>query len=309
MIKIYHSENNKLNEIDELVPGAWISVSNPSKEEQEELIEKYKVNPDFLEDSLDKEEIPRIDQEDGQLLLIISMPVKSNNNHEFYTTLPLSIILFDNFIMTISLAEDSVLDEFKHNRVRGFRTQYKTRFILQVLSKTTDLYLRYLKVLELLITKVEKSSKSKVKNNALNKMLKIEHTFVYFSTALRSNERVLERLLRHERIKQYPEDAELLDDVIIDNKQAVDTVDVYTNILSSTMEAYASIISNNQNEIMKNLTSITIIMSIPNIIAGLYGMNVALPFQNDAFAFVNIIAIIVVIAIIIGLILRSNDML
>ena len=212
--------------------------------------------------------------------------IEQLENHEIYTTMPFGMIVVrDDFIITVSLKELDILKDFTINKVKGFATYKKSRFILQVMYKNSSSYLNYLKLINRETEIAENRLKSSMKNKALLKLLDLEKSLVYFITSLRANEAVMERTIKIKNIKLYEDDEDILEDAIIENKQAIEMSKIYKDILDSTMDAYSSIISNNLNEVMKLLTSITIIISIPTLIASLWGMNVEVPFEIEKYGF------------------------
>ncbi len=309
MIDFYITRDKELVKLGDFESGAWINVVDPNEEEKALLINEYNVDATLLEDALDPEESPRYEYEDDQTFIIINVPIKSKDNDEFYETIPLAIFHFKSYIITVCLSDDIVLDKFLKGKTKDFYTQYKTRFILQILQNTSNEYLRNLKILEKLSDRITSNVKDSIENKELLSLLKIEKSLVYFATSLRGNEKVLERLLRHHLIKNYPEDSDLLEDVITDNKQALEMTSLYTDILSSTMDTYASIISNNQNDAMKILTSITFVMSIPTIVSGIWGMNVWVPMQDKPFGFLILMGVIVLLTVLVAYLLRKLKML
>ena len=308
MIKYYVSKENRVTEISQAQPGSWIHIENPTHEEKQILLNKYEIDDYFLEGVLDKEEVSRTEIDEGKTYFIVSIPIRSDIEREFYTTIPLGIVIAKDYVMTISLDSEKLLTPFIDNRVKNFQTNYKTRFILRVLLSISNLYIRDLRNLRNLADEYEDQLYTSVENNQLMEMLQIEKSLVYFSTALRSNQLVLERLLKTDSLKRYPEDDELLEDAITENRQALEMCKVYTNLMSSTVETFASIISNNQNTSMKQLTLITIFMSLPSIVSGLYGMNVLMPFADHPYAFWILIVIILALSMALIFILRKSDM-
>ena len=309
MIDFYITREKELVKLEDFESGAWINVVAPNEEEKALLVNEYSVDATLLEDALDPEESPRYEYEDDKIFIIINVPIKSKDNDEFYETIPLAILPLKNCIITVCLSDDTVLDKFLKGKTKDFYTQYKTRFILQILQNTSNEYLRNLKILEKLSDRITSNVKDSIENKELLSLLKIEKSLVYFATSLRGNEKVLERLLRHHLIKDYPEDSDLLEDVITDNKQALEMTSLYTDILSSTMDTYASIISNNQNDAMKILTSITFVMSIPTIVSGIWGMNVWVPMQDKPFGFLILMGVIVLLTVLVAYLLRKLRML
>ena len=217
----------------------------------------------------------------------MDIPIKeTEGNHEIYTTMPFGMIVVrDDFIITVSLKELDIIKEFETGKVKGFATYMKSRFILQVMYKNSSSYLTYLKLINRETEFAENRLKTSMKNRELLKLLDLEKSLVYFITSLRANEAVMERTIKIKNIKLYEDDEDILEDAIIENKQAIEMSKIYKDILDSTMDAYSSIISNNLNEVMKLLTSITIIISIPTLIASLWGMNVEVPFEIEKYGF------------------------
>lgn len=295
MKQIFRTIDNKLQEITQFQPGSWINLVNPTADEINSVAEMFQIETNHIRAALDEEERAHIDTEDNYTIIIVDVPIKDNAAEHEYATIPLEIIIGDSYIVTVCLKEVEVLKEFITGRVRTFFTFKKTRFILQILYKNASYFLQYLRHIDKLSNQVEQELHKSMKNKELIQLLKLEKSLVYFTTALRSNEIVLEKMMRMEAIKQYPEDKELLEDVIIENKQAIEMANIYGNILSGTMDAFASIISNNLNIVMKTLTSITIVLSIPTMIFSLYGMNVPLPFQYEPFAFPMVLILCIVL--------------
>ncbi len=294
MIKIFSTaQNNKFKEIDSIEPGAWIHLLDPSEEEIVSVRDALHIEDEFIRAALDSEEAVRIDVEDDQTLVLVDIPVVTSERNSFvYTTLPMGIIVTADNIITVCLEETSILEDFWNQNIRGgFDTCKKTRFLLQILYKNASKYLQYLRQIDKASTQVENALHKSMKNSELIQMLKLEKSLVYFSTSLKSNEVVLEKMLKSRVIKSYPDDLDLLEDVIVENKQAIEMGTIYRDILSGTMDAFASVISNNLNIVMKVLTSITIIMAIPTLFASLWGMNVPLPFATDPLGFVWVIVI------------------
>ncbi len=291
MVKIYRTdiETNKFKEIKEYRVGSWINMINPSEDEIKKVCSKLNIQEDFIRYSLDSEEKARIDYEedDDTVLFIMDIPIKeTEGNHEIYTTMPFGMIVVrDDFIITVSLKELDIIKEFETGKVKGFATYMKSRFILQVMYKNSSSYLTYLKLINRETEFAENRLKTSMKNRELLKLLDLEKSLVYFITSLRANEAVMERTIKIKNIKLYEDDEDILEDAIIENKQAIEMSKIYKDILDSTMDAYSSIISNNLNEVMKLLTSITIIISIPTLIASLWGMNVEVPFEIEKYGF------------------------
>ena len=312
MVKKYFTniETNQLEEINEYKKGAWINVLNPSDIETKELCENINISEEFIKYPLDYDEKARIDEEDDVVLFVIDVPIIENKNDgKVYTTMPLGMIVVrDEYFITVSLHQNGVVNLFENSKIKGLVTYKKTRFILQILYYNSSLYLELLKQINKETEIAESVLKKSMKNKELIKLLNLEKSLVYFTTALRSNEAVMEKTLRGKIIKLYDEDEDILEDAIVENKQAIEMSKVYSDILSSTMEAYASIISNNLNSVMKYLTSITIILSIPTIIGSLWGMNVNLPMEGNLYAFIILIVVSVLLSLVVAFLLKKKDM-
>ena len=291
MIEIFSTVNNRIVRTENYEEGVWVNLVNPNEEEINNVSKELNVDVDFLKAALDEEERSRIESDNGQTLIIVDIPIIDlEGKINVYTTIPFGIIIFQHTIITVCLKQDTLLTDFINNKVKAFFTQYKTRFVLQILFKNATRYLQYLRHIDKMSSRIEQDLHKSMKNKELIQMLKLEKSLVYFTTSLKSNEAVLEKLMKYEHIKYYPEDTELLEDVIIENKQAIEMANIYSNILSGTMDAFASIISNNLNIVMKFLTSVTIVMAIPTMVSSFFGMNVSMPF-NASNSFWSIVAI------------------
>jgi len=222
--------------------------------------------------------------------------------------MPLGIIITENQIVTVSLNENYVINDFIERKNKTFYTYKKTRFLLQILYKTSKLYLQYLRHIDKTSDKIECKLHKSLKNQELIQLLELEKSLVYFSTSLKSNEIVLEKIQRFNPVKLYPEDTELLEDVIIENKQAIEMANIYSNILTGTMDAYASVISNNLNIVMKFLTSVTIIMALPTMVASFFGMNVDNPLENVPHAFAIIFLLTMFFSVILAYTMVKKQM-
>ena len=309
MVNYYRTMDHQMNEISEAIEGSWISLIHPTAAELVQVSRDYKIDLDHLKAPLDEEERSRIEVEDDYTLIIVDIPVtEERKEKEYFLTIPCGIILTNEVIITVCLMETPVLTDFRDGRVRNFWTFKWTRFILQILHRNASLYLQYLRSIDKKSDEVEKQLHISTKNQELIELLELEKSLVYFSTSLRGNELVLEKLLKIEKIKQYPEDEELLDDVIIENKQAIEMADIYSNILSGTMDAYASVISNNLNIVMKVLAVITIVMSIPTMIASFWGMNVPVPLADSPHGFAVLVIASLILTVIGGIFLGKKKM-
>jgi len=309
MMKIYKNMENDLVELDALEEKTWISLVEPTTEELNKLHEELELEMDFLKAPLDDEETSRIEIEDDQIFILVDIPIVEEEDGSIeYGTLPLGIILKDKYIVTICLKDNIILKEFTSKKIKNFFTYKRNRFVLQMLYRIDTKYLIYLKQIDRMSNQIERQLHQSMKNKELIQLLDLEKSLVYFTTSLRGNQLVLEKLGKLSAMKLYPEDEDLLEDVIIENKQAIEMASIYSNILSGMMDAFASVISNNLNIVMKYLTTITIVMSIPTIFASFYGMNVPLPFQNSPFMFWGIFGTALVVAMIAGKFLNSKKM-
>ncbi len=311
MIQILKSnQNRQLDKIDSIENGCWINLINPTKEELIFISKKTNVELDFLQAALDNEETSRIDIEENYTLIILDIPfIEDDDSNIVYSTYPLGIIYTKEAIITISLRESPILNDFISNKINSFYTFKKFRFILQILYRVSSYYLIYLRQIEKKSLLLEKRLNKSMKNEELIKLHSLEKSLVYFSTSLKSNQLTFDKLLKLERIQQYEEDKDLLEDVIIENNQAIEMTEVYTDILSSTMSYFSSIISNNFNRVAKILTSVTIILTLFSVVASTYGMNIAIPLQNNPYAFEIVMGGTVVVAVLTIFILYKKNML
>lgn len=290
MLQIYKSTDVGMVILDQIENGAWINLVNPNQQEILYVSNNLNLPVDHLKAALDEEERARIEVDEGCTVVLTDIPVPNMDLQEegTYYTVPLGIIITDKNIVTVSLKENYVIKDFTEMKIKSFYTFKKTRFLLQILYKNSKLYLKYLRHIDKRSDMIQSRLHKSLRNQELIQLLELEKSLVYFSTSLKSNEIVLEKILRTTPVKMYPEDTELLEDVIVENKQAIEMANIYSNILSGTMDAYASVISNNLNIVMKFLTSVTIVLSVPTMVASFFGMNVDVPFENNPHAFVII---------------------
>lgn len=276
MIEYYKTINGRIRAVDEMEAGCWIHVINPDEREINRLIQEFSLEPDFLRAALDEEESSRIEVEDDTTLIILDAPVaQKTETGVAYATYPIGILVTKTNVITVSLKENPLIAEFAEGVVKGVQTELRTQFVLHIMLRVATRYLQFLKQIDKLSSSLEKQLRRSMKNKELIQLLDVQKSLVYFSTSLKADETTLEKLMRGRYIRLYEEDQDLLEDVLIEIKQAIEMSNIYLNILSGTMDAFASVISNNLNIVMKVLASVTIVISIPNIIAGFYGMNVA----------------------------------
>ena len=294
MLSIFKTDPSSgvLIELEEFEPGAWIDLVGPSDEELQRVTDELDIPLAFLRGPLDAEEKSRIDLEESLTQVIVDIPIIERVGGERgYDTIPLGMLLHPDYFITTCLQPNPILGEFERGAVRTFATFKKTRFLLQILLQVSTFYLRYLGRIDRETDKLERELRQSMKNEELFDLLTLAKALVYFSTSLRSNDAVLQKLLRTPAIKKYEEDEELLEDVIVETRQAIEMAEVYSNILSGMMDAFASVISNNLNMVMKFLTSVTIILSLPAMVAAFYGMNVRLPLADSGHAFTIVLLI------------------
>ena len=286
MIKIYKTKTNGLQKIKNFEINCWINITDPTKEEIDKITQELQVPKDFLTDPLDIDERARLEIEDNVVLSVLRIPQFEGLDADIpFTTIPLGIIFCKEMFITICSKETVILTDIINGNEKNISTLNGTRFLFKIFLKTALLYLKYLKEINKKTSMIEKELHVAMKNKELIKLLDIEKSLVYFTTSLKSDELMIERLQKTEHIKINPENNDLLDDVIIEYKQAIEMTNVYSNILSGMMDAFASVISNNLNVVLKFLTSVTIILMIPTLVASIYGMNVELPFQHSTQAF------------------------
>lgn len=313
MLNIYNTdfETNKFEKIKEFRPGSWISLVNPTDEEIKLVCSNLNIEDEFIKYPLDYEEQARIDVEDDMTLFVIDVPViEEDKEGKTYSTMPLGLIVVrDEFFITVSLKKNRIIDSFEKGRVKGMYTYKKTRFVLQILYLNASFFLTDLKRINKNAENTVGILKKTMKNEDLIQLLNLENSLVYITTSLKSNELVMEKTARGKILKSYEEDDEILEDAIIENRQAMEMGKIYSDILNTTMDASASIISNNLNVVMKFLTAITIVLSIPTLIASIYGMNVPLPFATNPHGFAIVIGISILISAGTFIWLKRRDML
>ena len=312
MVKIFKTAESGVLQIENFEPGCWVAMTNPTAEELHEVATRYDIDATDMRAPLDEEERSRIDVEDNYTLILVDIPtIEERNETDWYGTIPLSIVLCNDTIITVCLEDTPVLTAFMDGRVRNFYTHMKTRFIFQILYRNATLYLNYLRIIDRRSDSIEQKLHEATRNKELIELLELEKSLVFFTTSLKANEIVLEKLLKFSAIKKYPEDEDLIEDVIVENKQAIEMANIYSGILNGTMDTFASVISNNQNSVMKFLTTITIVLSIPTMIASFYGMNVksfSMPFADSEWGFPIVIGISLIISLIIAFIFRKKDL-
>ncbi|MGX9728511.1 MAG: magnesium transporter CorA family protein [Candidatus Electronema sp. VV] len=290
MIQIFKWSENRYIQIDKVEKSCWINVISPERHELEKLAEEICSPLDFLTDPLDMDERARIESEDGTLLIVLRIPDYDENASEVpFITIPAGIILTkDGSIVTICSSDITDILELYIGKGKYIVTGNRSVFVLRIFLKTALLYLKFLKEINRRTGDTEKELQKSLKNEELIKLLNIEKSLVFFATSLKSNELMMERLLKTKLLELNAEDEDMLEDVIIENKQAIEMVNIYSNILSGMMDAFASVINNNMNAVMKILTAMTIILMIPTLVASIYGMNIHVPLQDSPYAYISV---------------------
>ena len=299
MLQIYKSlESGPLQELTlkTLEKGAWINIVDPTPYELKVVSNLTEVDPDFLRSALDDEERSHTDIEDDSVMVLTNVAVC--RGQDSYDALPLAIIVTEEYIITVCLEETPVMAEFNERTAKLFRTYKNTRFLFQILYKSMTFYLRYLRQISKLSDEIEEQLRHDMKNSEILRLLELQKGLTYFNAAIRSNGAVLDKLMRMRNnpqltpiLKAYDEDEDLLEDVIIENKQAKEMVEMYSKILARMADTFTSIIANNQNLVMKFLAAMTIIIAIPTVVSSFFGMNVPVPFADDSQGFFYVMVI------------------
>ena len=299
MLEFFKNQEFDLQRIDEITPNCWINAVQPTAEEIEK-IKALGIPQDFLTYPLDADERPRIEEEDnGTIMILIRIPTSHPQDDPDipYGTMPLGIILAEKYIVTVCSRPTTILDAFTSGKISKLSTTKRYRFTLRLLMSVTTRFLDALRDINKLTDKLEDMLSSTMKNDVLIKLFKCQKSYVYFSQALKQNELVLVKMSRLAGFKKFEEDEDLLQDVITENTQAIDMTSISSDILSGMMDAFASVISNNLNVVMKLLASVTIILEIPNIITGFLGMNVPFPefiTKNPIISFIVFAALLAI---------------
>jgi magnesium transporter len=307
MITTLKNSDIGITQLGEITSGCWINVIDPSPEEVSRLIE-LGIPQDYLTYPLDEDERARTERDNGALFIVLRIPYYQGRTADIpYITIPLGIIMTDKFIVTVCKRENEILQEFASGRVKSLSVVKRNRFLLRLFLTSANKYLHYLREITKEVDILEDKLQLSTRNREVLELLKHQKSLTYFTTALKSNELMMERLQRSGLFKTYPDDEDLLEDVLTENQQAIEMTNIASNILSSMMDAFASIISNNLNGIMKFLASITILVSIPTLITSVYGMNVDLPFQAYPWAFPMTLAMVILVTVPVVFIFRKLD--
>ena len=300
MMKIYLTADKQLTHADAIEDGSWVCLTQPTPEEIRQVAGTLDIEPADLQAALDPEESARVSLEDGYTVIIVDIPVPVPDKGEgVYTTIPLGILLTQTTVTTVCAVDTPVLADFTAMRVRDFSTKKKMRFVYQILYRAATMYQLELRLVDRRRQEIEKNlAGSSTQDSDLIELHALESTLVYFATSLRANSTVLDRLTRYKRLEQYPDDMELLDDVIVEIRQAIEMTSIYRDDIKGTRELFSAILDNRLNNAMKYLTSVTLIMAVPTVISGLYGMNVnaeSMPFVSSGSAFGIVCGIILLV--------------
>ncbi|WP_300766792.1 magnesium transporter CorA family protein [uncultured Bifidobacterium sp.] len=303
MLRMFNTVNGQIERIDRPVDGAWLHLTEPTDVELASVSQETRIDLADLRAPLDDEERSRVDAEDDYTMIIVDIPtVEERNGRDWYETIPLSIIVTENLIITVCMQDTPVLHPFMEGTIRGFNTFMKSRFILQILYRNATMYLRYLRIIDRESDRLELKLRHSMQNREILMLLELSKTLVYFTTSLKSNEIVMEKLTTLSRIKQYPEDEDLLEDVITENKQAIEMANIYSGVLANMTDAFASIVSNNLNNVLRIFTIISITLSIPTLIFSMYGMNfqsggmLGMPLTGNRWGFIIVIAVSMILS-------------
>ena len=301
VVSIYKHINGQFSLLDDFESGSWINLVSPTKEEINLVSQRTGADIELLEAALDEEERSRIEYEEeiNQTIIVVDIPrvEKEGKNSYVYTTLPLGIIFVGDYIITVCLINSSLLEDFIKGKVKKFYTYKRTRFVLLLLYRNSTRYLRYLRLIDKASERLNEEMQRSYRNKELFQMMALEKSLVYFTTSLKGNETVLEKLVKVNYVKKYHDDEELLEDVIIENKQAIEMCSIYRDILSGMMDAYASIISNNLSMVMKFLAAVTIVISLPTLVTSAWGMNLNVPWEHTPFGFAIVMSIALAITV------------
>lgn len=312
MITLYKTENGLIGEVSQFSSDIWVKMVSPSNEETNQISQKYNIDLDHMKAALDNDESARVEIEDDYTLILVDIPVaEKRGEYNEYTTVPLGIILTEDAIITVCARDTQILKSFVQKKMKDFSTKKRMRFLYQILFNIATQFQTDLRKIDKKRTEIERHITDITEDRELIELHELESNLVYFATSLRANGLILERLTRYTRIKQYPEDKELLEDVIIENKQAIEMTQIYRDIINGTRELMSTVINNRLNNVMKYLASITIVMAIPTIISGLFGMNVlgeGIPFAGSPWGFGIICGITFILCVIAIIVLKKRKM-
>ncbi len=307
MLTIYKTIEQGLEQIESMANGAWVKVVDPTPEEIEKLVD-WGIDVDYINYSLDFDEMPRIERDDDYTFILIRIPHRQIDSDIPYITIPLGIMIKSNVIVTICRYDKDMFKVLANGKYRLLKTAKRYRFALYIFLETATRYLTHLREINRSTEAIEDKLQKSTRNRELMDLHKYQNSLTYFATALRSNEVMMERVQRTQIFNYYEEDQDLLEDVLTENQQAIQMTSINTEILSSMMDAFASIISNNLNAVMKALAALTIILNLPSLVAGFFGMNVTLPLTyENPFSFSIVIGIALILTAIATYIFYKRD--
>lgn len=308
MMNIYRTENGVLNEVKELQPGVWVKLTKPDAEENQMIVDHYGIDYGDVVAALDDEESSRIEVEDDYTLILVDIPLNEVRNGEsYYTTIPMGIILTEDAVITVCREETEIFERNLRFKMRKFSTRKKMRFVYHILFSITRIYLYDLRAIDKKRTEIEERAGKNTKNSDVISLHELESSLVYFATSLRANNMVITKL---KRLNEFPEDEELIEDTVIENNQAIEMASIYRDIIDSTRELISAVMDNRLNNVMKMLTSITLVMAIPTCISGFYGMNLKwLPFASESYGFFFVCVLTFIMCAVTLFVLKKKKML
>src|SRR5215210_482380 len=290
MLTIYKTTEHGLEQLESMANGAWVKAVDPTPEEIQKLVNGG-IDAEYINYSLDLDEMPRIERDDDYTFILIRIPHRQPDNDIPYITIPLGIMIRGNTIVTICRYDKEMFKVLANGKYRLLKTGKRYRFALYIFLETATRYLTHLREINRMTESIEDQLQKSTRNREVLELLRYQKSLTYFATALRSNEVMFERVQRTQIFNYYEDDQDLLEDVLTENQQAIQMTNINTEILSSMMDAFASIISNNLNSVMKGLAAITMIINVPAVVAAFYGMNVELPGEGHPLAFLGVFAI------------------
>ena len=315
MLRIFSTVNSHTKPIEKPEQGSWLCLTDPTDVELTSVATACDIDLADLRAPLDDEERSRVDVEEGYTMIIVDIPtVEERGGRDWYETIPLSVIVTEDYIVTVCMKDTPLLHPFMEGTIRGFNTFMKSRFILQILYRNATMYLRYLRIIDRESDKLEFRLRDSMRNEEIIQLMELSKTLVYFATSLKSNEIVLEKMTSLDRIRQYPDDADLLDDVITENKQAIEMANIYSGVLASMTETFGSIVSNNLNNVMRVFTIISIVISVPTLLCSMFGLNfqdggmLGMPLTGDPWGFAVVVILSIALAAIVAWVLTRTKM-
>lgn len=310
MITFWQQENGKLQHLEQEelknTQNTWIDARSVTREDIRILEEEYNIQQEHILDILDQDELSRIEKDDDYTLLIVRLPIFMPASDISYFTIPLGIVLYPDKIITICWTDCEVLKDIAANRIKSLSLDDFPAFIMRILARADISFLRYLKEINRRSTTIQNELQMSIKNNELIQLLNLEKSLVFFTTSLKSNQLLIEKLSKTKLLSLDEDDHDWLDDVVIDNRQAIEMADTYSNILSGMMDAFASVISNNLNIVMKKLTVISLILMVPTFIVSFFGMNIPLPFSNSGWLGTGIVTTVCLTAAVLARLLLKD---